>query len=76
MYSGRGQEYVLEVLEAWLLEAVQGRVAIVLGQALVLPALEGQLHVLVLQGRDTDEVMWLGFPYSLCQFRWLMAGWA
>ena len=50
--SGRGWEDVLEVLGARLLEAVQGRVSIVLGQALVLLALAGQLHALVLRECD------------------------
>ena len=50
--SGRGWEDILEVLGARLLEAVQGRVSIVLGQALVLLALSGQLHAQVLRECD------------------------
>lgn len=54
--GSRGREDVLEVLGARLLEAVQWRVAVVLGQALVLLALAGQLHVLVLGQGDAHRL--------------------
>lgn len=53
---GRRWEDVLEVLGSRLLEAVQGRVAIILGQPLVLLALAGQLHILVLGQGDAHRL--------------------
>ena len=55
MHGSRGREDVLEVLGARLLEAVQGRVGEVLGEALVVQAVPWQLHCLVLgQGHAND----------------------
>lgn len=60
MKSGRRRKDVLEVFGAWFLEAMQRRSAIVLGEAVVLLVLAGQLHRLVLGQRDAD-----GLPVQL-----------
>jgi len=54
--GGGGGEDVGVVLGAGLLEAVQGGAAVVLGQALVLVALAGQLHAAVLGRRDAQRL--------------------
>lgn len=52
MERGRGRVDVLVVFAAGLLEAVQRRVDVVLGEAGVGLALLGHLHALVLRGHD------------------------
>jgi len=54
--GGGWREDVLEVLGAGLLEAVQRGVGEVLGQALVVQAVAGQRHRLVLGQRHADDL--------------------
>ena len=56
MQRGRGGEDVLEVLGPGLLEAVQGGVVEVLGEALVVQPVARQRHRLVLRERHADDL--------------------
>lgn len=56
MQGGRGWEDVGVVFGAGLLEAVQGGVAVVFGQALVLVAFTGELHAGVFGQRDAQRL--------------------
>lgn len=54
--SGRRGEDVGVIFGARFLEAVQGRVAVVFGQALVLMAFTGKLNVHVFGQRDAERL--------------------
>lgn len=56
MEGGRRRKDVLEVLGAGLLEAMERRVGIVLGQSLVVQPVPRQRHRLVLGQRHTDDL--------------------
>lgn len=54
--GGRRREDVLEVLGTGLLEAMQRRVGVVFGESLVVQAVPGQRHGLVLGQGHTDDL--------------------
>lgn len=56
MQRGRRRENVLEVLGTRFLEAVERRVGVVFGQALVVQAVPRERHRLVLGQRHADDL--------------------